>query len=100
MSVYRTIGPLVYLFHLMLVNLSYEIENREIQTRGSIVLVGNEALSMHLDAVPLTTFYAPMTLSKFYVEPRIIVHFSAAVIDVSMKPCIVIFLQILFEQAP
>ena len=37
---------------------------------------------------------------KIYVESRNKVHFSAAVVAVKMKPCIVIVLDTLFKQAP
>ena len=44
---------------------------------------------------PWPTFHAPPTLSKFYVKSRNKVHFSAAVMAVSMKPCIVVVLDTL-----
>ena len=42
-------------------------------------------------------FCAPVTLSWFYLEFSIKVGFSAAVITASVKPCIVIVLDILFK---
>ena len=44
---------------------------------------------------PCPTFHAPPTLSKFYVESRNKVHFSAAVISGRMIPCIVVVLDTL-----
>ena len=44
---------------------------------------------------PWPSFHAPSTVSKFYVVSRKKVHFSAAVIAWSMKPCIVIVLDTL-----
>ena len=64
-------------------------------------------MSKHLDPVNLT-FISRSTdfvnilcrAKKIYVESRNEVNFSAAVVAVKMKPCIVITLDTLFEQAP
>ena len=49
---------------------------------------------------PWLTFHAPLTLSKFYFKSRNKVHFSAALIAGSTKPCIVILLDTLNNHAP
>ena len=63
--------------------------------------------SRHLDPVPLTFISRSSDFVnilrrvwKIYVESRNKVHFSAAVVAVKMKPCIVIVLDTPFKQAP
>ena len=63
--------------------------------------------SRHLDPVPLTLISRSSDFVnilrrvwKIYVESRNKVHFSAAVVAVKMKPCIVIVLDTPFKQAP
>ena len=48
---------------------------------------------------PWPRFRAPVTLSWFYFESSIRLHLSVAVIAVSVKPCIIIILNILFKHA-
>ena len=50
---------------------------------------------------PWPTFHRfHWTLWKFYVKSRNKVHFSAAAMAVSMKPCIVVVLDTLFKHTP
>ena len=56
--------------------------------------------SMHHDLLPLTYISRSNDLVKIYFKSRTNVHFTAAVIAVSMKPCIVIVVDILFMHDP
>ena len=60
-----------------------------------IVIVLDTLQAHTMTHKPCPIFYAPLTLSKFTSSLEIEVHFPAAVIAGSMKPCIVIVLDIL-----
>ena len=59
-----------------------------------------------MNSYPLPTFHAPLTLwnlfwvKKICIKSRNKVHFSAAVMAGSMKPCIVIALDTLYNHTP
>ena len=65
-----------------------------------IVLPLTHPSSTHHEPVPLTYILHSNDFVKIYVKSRTKVQFSAAVLAVSMKPCIVIVLQILLKHAP
>ena len=55
---------------------------------------------MHHDLLPLTYISGSNDFVKIYFKLRINVNFTAAVIAMSMKPCIVIVFDILFMHDP
>ena len=64
-----------------------------------IVIVLDTLEARTITQCPWPSFHAPVALPWFYVESSIEVCFSEAVIALSVRPCIVIVLDILFKHA-
>ena len=73
-----------------------------VSMKPCIVIVLDTLFSTHHDPVPLTYIsYSNRFVKILRVKSRIEVHLSAAaVIAVSMKPCIIVVLDTLFKHTP
>ena len=68
-----------------------------VKIKPCIVIVLDTLFKQAPSPGALASFHAPLTLSNFCVESRNKVHFSATVVAVGMKACIVIVLDTLFK---
>ena len=95
-------------FHALLTLSKFYVEPRNKVHFSVAVIAGNfetlhsicawHSLWAHtMTRCPWPTFHAPLPLSNFYVESRNKMHFSAAAMAVSMKPCIVVVFDTLFK---